>query len=73
MPVGALLGGAAKDRLLASTDPAALRRQGIINPDVVQQWRRELETGSRDTSWHVWAVVAFQEWARLHGRPEVLT
>jgi asparagine synthase (glutamine-hydrolysing) len=72
MPVGALLGGAAADRLKASTDPAALQRQGLLNADVVQGWRRGLNGGSRDTSWQLWAVVAFQEWARLHKRPEAI-
>ncbi len=72
MPVGALLAGAAADRLAASTDIAALQRQGILNPDVVQGWRRDLQSGFRDTSWQLWAVVAFQEWARLHRRPEAL-
>lgn len=73
MPVGALLAGPAAERLTASTDPAALKRQGILNPDVVQGWRRDLQSGFRDTAWHLWAVVAFQEWARLHRRPEALT
>jgi asparagine synthase (glutamine-hydrolysing) len=73
MPVGALLAGPAKERLDASTDPVALRQQGILNPDVVQGWRRDLQSGFRDTSWQLWAVMAFQEWARLHRRPEALT
>ena len=73
MPVAALLAGAAAERLRASTDPAALQRQGILNPEVVQGWRHDLHNRSRDTAWHLWAVVAFQEWARLHRRPEALT
>jgi asparagine synthase (glutamine-hydrolysing) len=73
MPVGAFLAKAAAERLRAGTDPAALKRQGILNPDVVQGWRRDLQHGSRDTAWHLWAVMAFQEWARLHRRPEALT
>ncbi len=73
MPVGALLAGPAAERLTASTDPAALKRQGILSPDVVQGWRGDLQSGFRDTAWHLWAVVAFQEWARLHRRPEALT
>jgi asparagine synthase (glutamine-hydrolysing) len=73
MPVGALLAGPAKERLDASTDPAALKRQGILNPDVVAGWRQELQGGFRDTSWQLWTVVAFQEWARLHRRPEALS
>lgn len=72
MPVGALLAGPAAERLTASTDAAALKRQGILNPDMVQGWRRNLQSGFRDNAWHLWAVVAFQEWARLHRRPEAM-
>ena len=73
MPVGALLAGPAAERLAADTDPVALKRQGILNPDMIDGWRRDLQSGFRDTSWQLWAVVAFQEWARLHKRPEALS
>ena len=72
MPVAAMLAGDAADRLAASTDPAALARQGIFNPEAIKSWRRELESGRRDTSWQLWTVLAFQEWARLHRRPEAI-
>ena len=71
MPVAAMLNGHAADRLAAATDPAALKRQGIFDPAQVETWRRELAAG-RDTSWQLWTVLAFQEWARLHRRPEAL-
>jgi asparagine synthase (glutamine-hydrolysing) len=71
MPVAAMLNGHAADRLAAATDPAWLKRQGIFNPAQVETWRRELAAG-RDTSWQLWTVLAFQEWARLHRRPEAL-
>ena len=73
LPVAAMLNGPAADRLAASIDPAALRRQGILDPDVVQGWRRDLQSGRRDTSWQLWTVLAFQEWARLQRRPEALS
>ena len=71
MPVAAMLNGQAADRLAAATDPAALKRQGIFDPLQVETWRRELAAG-RDTSWQLWTVLAFQEWARLHRRSEAL-
>jgi asparagine synthase (glutamine-hydrolysing) len=73
MPVGAMLAGPAAERLAAATDPVALSRQGLFDPGVVANWRRELTAGRRDTSWQLWNVLAFQEWARLHRRPEALT
>ena len=72
MPVQAMLTGAAADRLAAATDPAALVKQGIFDPDLIATWRRELADGRRDTSWQLWTVLAFQEWARLHRRHEAL-
>jgi asparagine synthase (glutamine-hydrolysing) len=70
MPVGAMLTGPASERLAAATSPAALLRQGLFNSPTIAGWKDELVTGRRDTSWQLWTVVAFQEWARLHGRSE---
>jgi asparagine synthase (glutamine-hydrolysing) len=72
MPVAALLMGAVKDRLAAATEPAALKRQGLFDSKLVEIWRQELSSGRRDTSWQLWTILAFQEWARLHRRPEAL-
>ena len=73
MPVADLLAGPAAERLRAATDPAALQRQGLFAPGVIKAWQDDLATGRRDTSWHLWTMLAFQEWARLHGRPEAMT
>jgi asparagine synthase (glutamine-hydrolysing) len=72
MPVNAVLEGPAAERLRAATDPAALRRQGLFDCDLVHGWRDDLASGRRDTSWQLWTLLAFQEWARLHHRPEAL-
>jgi asparagine synthase (glutamine-hydrolysing) len=72
MPVADLLAGPAADRLAAATDPIALKRQGLFNAAVVQNWRNDLANGHRDTSWQLWTMLAFQEWARLHKRPEAI-
>lgn len=73
MPVGTLLLTTAASRLASATDPVALQRQGLFNPDIVQGWHRDLNSGRRDTAWQLWTMLAFQEWARLHGRPEALS
>jgi asparagine synthase (glutamine-hydrolysing) len=73
MPVGAVLAGPAAERLAAATDAGALRRQGLLRPELIEQWRKDLASGRRDTSWQLWTVLAFQEWARLHRRPEALS
>jgi asparagine synthase (glutamine-hydrolysing) len=72
MPVAAMLAGPAAERLAAATDPVALKRQGLFDANLIAGWRQELMTGHRDTSWQLWTVLAFQEWARLHRRPEAI-
>jgi asparagine synthase (glutamine-hydrolysing) len=72
MPVAAMLQGPAAQRLAAATDAAALARQGLFDLSLIADWRRELAAGWRDTSWQLWTVLAFQEWARVHRRPEAL-
>lgn len=73
IPVNAMLAGPAAERLAAATDPTALLRQNLFNPEVIAKWRRELSQGRRDVSWQLWTVLAFQEWARIHRRPEALS
>ena len=68
-----MLNGPAADRLAAATDPVSLKRQGLFSSGQVEQWRKDLDSGRRDTSWHLWAMLAFQEWTRLHRRPEEMT
>ena len=72
MPVAGMLQGHAAERLAAATDPAALRRQGLFDTGLIADWSRQLATGRRDTSWQLWTVLAFQEWARLHRRSEAV-
>ncbi len=72
MPVAELLAGPAAARLAAATDLTALKRQGLFDPAIVQSWKADLANGHRDTSWQLWTILAFQEWARLHRRPEAL-
>jgi asparagine synthase (glutamine-hydrolysing) len=72
MPVAAMLAGPAAEQLAAATDPVALKRQGLFDANLIAGWQQELMTGHRDTSWQLWTVLAFQEWARLHRRPEAI-
>jgi asparagine synthase (glutamine-hydrolysing) len=73
MPVRDLLLGPAAERLAAACDPARLSAQGLFAPAEIALWRRDLAGGRRDTSWRLWTLLAFQEWARLHRRPEAMS
>jgi asparagine synthase (glutamine-hydrolysing) len=70
MPVRTMLLGPAARRLRAACDTRSLKRQGIFSADIVGRWCRELADGRIDTSWRLWTLLAFQEWARLNRRPE---
>jgi asparagine synthase (glutamine-hydrolysing) len=72
MPVADILAGPAAERLEAATRPQALAAQALFAPVVVDTWKRDLASRRRDTSWHLWTMLAFQEWARLHRRSEAL-
>jgi asparagine synthase (glutamine-hydrolysing) len=70
LPVGAWLAGPLAPMLAEACDPARLRRQGLVVPEVVARWRADLAAGRRDTSWHLWTLLVLQRWLWLHGRPE---
>jgi asparagine synthase (glutamine-hydrolysing) len=70
LPVAAWLAGPLAAQLRAATDPIRLRRQGLIEPEVVQRWQADLAAGRRDTSWHLWTLLVLQRWLTLHRRPE---
>jgi len=70
LPVGAWLAGSLAPMLEEACDPARLRRQGLVAPEVVARWRADLASGRRDTTWHLWTLLVLQRWLALHGRAE---
>lgn len=63
VPVADWLTGRLADTVRRAIDPAFLRRQGLIQPELPAHWFEQLKSGKRDTSWELWSVVAFQAWA----------
>jgi asparagine synthase (glutamine-hydrolysing) len=62
MPIASWLRTSLRDRLRAASDPEHLRRQGLFNPEPVQHWIAQLDSGRRDTSAALWSLLAFQSW-----------
>lgn len=62
MPIATWLRTSLRDRLRAASDSQHLRRQGLLNPDQVQHWIAQLDSGRRDTSAALWSLLAFQAW-----------
>jgi len=67
VPIARWLTGPLAPLLDAAMDPARLKRQGLIDPAVPAAWRASLQSGSRDTSWQLWALLAFSAWAEQAG------
>ncbi len=59
-PLGTWLNGPLKPALHAATDPASLRRRGIIDPSFVATVRAEHEQGRRDRTWTLWALMTLE-------------
>jgi asparagine synthase (glutamine-hydrolysing) len=62
VPIGEWLTGPLADLVSDAIDPARLKRQGLIRPELPARWLGELRAGRRDTSWQLWSVIAFQQW-----------
>ena len=62
IPIAAWLTDQLAERTRAAIDPAFLARQGLFRPELPARWFADLASGRRDTSWELWAMVAFQAW-----------
>ncbi|MGE4011282.1 MAG: asparagine synthase (glutamine-hydrolyzing), partial [Alphaproteobacteria bacterium] len=62
IPIGAWLIGPLRGLVEHAIDPVRLKSQGILRPELPAQWLTDLVSGRRDTSWHLWTVIAFQAW-----------
>lgn len=51
------------DEYLSAT---SLRQGGYFQPELVERLRREHASGRRDCTWHLWALLLFEEWRRQY-------
>lgn len=68
IPVANWLTGPLRELVGDAIDPDRLRRQGLFDPALPQQWWRDLTDGRRDTAPELWSLIAFQAW---HDRMDV--
>jgi asparagine synthase (glutamine-hydrolysing) len=67
IPQHAWLTGALRGWAEGLLDPLALRRQGILRPDVVSRlWRRYLG-GDSSLNHKIWTILMFQAWSEVNG------
>jgi asparagine synthase (glutamine-hydrolysing) len=66
VPIGAWLKGPLRDWVEALLDPARLRQEGYLNPDIVAtRWQEHL-SGRKNWEHSLWSVLMFQAWLEAH-------
>jgi asparagine synthase (glutamine-hydrolysing) len=63
-PMGLWLTGALREIVEETLSDSSLRRRGWFDPAFVRSMWRDHETGRRDHTWHLWALVLLELWAR---------
>jgi asparagine synthase (glutamine-hydrolysing) len=64
-PLAAWLAGDAKPLVRECLSPAAVRRRGVLRPQAVDGLIAEHESGRRDRSSHIWALLVLELWFQL--------
>lgn len=44
-----------------------LNKLGIKNHYIVNQWKQNLYSGKKDTSWQLWTLISYKQWASIKG------
>jgi asparagine synthase (glutamine-hydrolysing) len=65
-PMGIWLRGHLRPLLDEYLSPEQIRRRGYFEPNPVEELIRDLMTGRRDYSLHLWALISFEEWHRQY-------
>ncbi len=61
-PMGVWLNGPLREIVEDHLSPERLRREGFFNPEAVAHMREAHRTGRRDYTWHLWALIMFEQW-----------
>ena len=64
IPVGEWIKGPLRPWAEDLLDPATMRADGLLDPDIVQRRWREHLSGRQDSSPALWALLMFQAWVR---------
>ena len=65
-PMGVWLRGHLRPLLSEYLSPEQVKRRGYFDPDTITELIRDLMTGRRDYSLHLWALISFEEWHRQY-------
>ncbi len=67
VPVGSWLRKELKDWAAALIEPGRLKREGFLDPALIQSAWNEHQSGRRNRSHHLWSVLMFQLWLEKNG------
>jgi len=56
-----------KNMLDHASLPKNLDKIGIVNHSMVDEWKKSLFSGTRDTSWKLWTLISYYYWAESKG------
>lgn len=65
-PMGVWLNGPLRVVVNDYLSPDALRSGGYFNPVTVARMLEEHRRGHRDYTWHLWALIVFEQWRRTY-------
>ncbi len=65
-PMGVWLKGPLSGVVEEFLSPAAVSEAGFFNPQTVTAMLKAHRLGRRDYTWHLWALIVFEQWRRLY-------
>ncbi len=65
-PMGLWLNTHLRPIIDAYLSPEQVRKSGFFRPEPIQEMILEHRAGRRDFTWHLWAILVFEEWRRQY-------
>lgn len=66
-PMGVWLNGPLREVVHDFLSPEALTQGGLFNPAAVTRMLEDHRRARRDYTWHLWALIVFEQWRRQYG------
>ena len=67
IPIANWLSKDLKSLLNKTCNSKNLEKIGIINTSIVENWKKNLFAGKKDTSWQLWTLLAYDQWLKARG------
>ena len=67
VPIASWLSKDLKSLLNKTCNSKNLEKIGIVNTSIVENWKKNLFAGKKDTSWQLWTLLAYDQWLKARG------